>query len=201
MDEFDLRKYNTTQEGRRRLVPAVINCTRALLQNCDLSAECCESLSLRELDLSNNDLKDSGVKLISDALKSHDCQLHTLRLSGCMVTDEGCCYLASALGSNLSHIRELDLSYNHPEHTGRQLLSDKLNDPDYTLNVDHGEKFRIRAGPRKWACELTLDPNTASTSLVLSEKNRKITRVSELQPYPDLPDRFEDPIDQVLSRV
>ncbi len=30
MNEFDLKKYNTTQEGRRRLIPAVINCTRAL---------------------------------------------------------------------------------------------------------------------------------------------------------------------------
>ncbi|XP_056625646.1 NLR family CARD domain-containing protein 3-like [Triplophysa dalaica] len=211
MDEFDLRKYNTTQEGRRRLLPAVINCRRALLQSCSLSAECCESLSsclqssksLKELDLSNNELKDSGAKVISDALKSNDFQLHTLRLSGCMVTDEGCCYLASALDSNPSHIIELDLSYNHPEHTGRQLLSDKLNDPSYTLNklnVDHGGMFRIRAGPRKWACDLTLDPNTANTSLVLSEKNRKITRVSEFQPYPDLPGRFDDLVHQVLSR-
>ncbi|XP_059368179.1 stonustoxin subunit beta-like [Carassius carassius] len=41
------------------------------------------------------------------------------------------------------------------------------------------------------ACELTLDPNTAHTRLVLSEENRKVTRVSEGQSYPDHPDRFE----------
>ncbi len=47
------------------------------------------------------------------------------------------------------------------------------------------------------ACDLTLDPNTAHTRLVLSDENKKITRVSEDQPYPDHPERFDkDP--QVL---
>ncbi len=40
------------------------------------------------------------------------------------------------------------------------------------------------------ACDLTLDPNTAHTRLVLSEENRKVTRVIERQSYPDHPDRF-----------
>ncbi len=41
-------------------------------------------------------------------------------------------------------------------------------------------------------CDLTLDPNTANTLLVLSEENRKVTRVKEPQSYPDHPDRFDD---------
>ncbi|ROL43683.1 NACHT, LRR and PYD domains-containing protein 12 [Anabarilius grahami] len=56
------------------------------------------------------------------------------RLSFCMVTEEGCRYLSSALSSNPSHLRELDLSYNHPGDSGVKLLSDKLNHPNYRLD-------------------------------------------------------------------
>nr|XP_055062451.1 NACHT, LRR and PYD domains-containing protein 3-like [Misgurnus anguillicaudatus] len=212
LDELNLKNYNTTEEGRRRLIPAVSNCTRAILADCNLTVECCKMLSLclhssyssvRDLDVSNNDLQDSGVKLISDALKSPDCKLHTLRLSGCMVTDEGCCYLASALSSNpSSHLRELDLSYNHPQHSGRQMLSQILNDPKCTLkklNLEHGGPCRITPGLRKYACDLTLDPNTASVRLVLSEDKKTATYVKEPQPYPDHPERFEG-VPQVLCK-
>uniref|UniRef100_A0A672NED5 B30.2/SPRY domain-containing protein n=1 Tax=Sinocyclocheilus grahami TaxID=75366 RepID=A0A672NED5_SINGR len=181
------------------------------LQFCNLTAQSCESLSsalqssnsvLRELDMSNNDLKDSGVKLLSDGLKSPNCQLHTLRLSGCMVTEKGCGYVSSALSSNPSHLRELDLSYNHPGDSGVKLLSEKLEDPNCSLdklNVDHEGEYRITAGCRKYGCFLTLDPNTAHTELSLSEENRKATHVREKQPYPDHPDRF-NVYPQVLCR-
>ncbi|XP_042572003.1 stonustoxin subunit beta-like [Cyprinus carpio] len=49
------------------------------------------------------------------------------------------------------------------------------------------------------ACDLTLDPNTAHTQLILSEENRKVTHVREHQSYPDHPDRFENH-EQVLCR-
>uniref|UniRef100_A0A673I9Q6 B30.2/SPRY domain-containing protein n=1 Tax=Sinocyclocheilus rhinocerous TaxID=307959 RepID=A0A673I9Q6_9TELE len=181
------------------------------LSICNLTAQSCESLSsalqssnsvLRELDQSNNDLQDSGVKLLSDGLKCPNCQLEILRLSGCMVTEEGCGYVSSALSSNPSHLRELDLSYNHPEDSGVKLLSEKLEDPNCSLdklNVDHGGESRITAGLKKYACFLTLDPNTANTKLILSEENRKVTGVDEEQPYPDHPDRFDD-VYQVLCR-
>uniref|UniRef100_A0A8C2CP06 Uncharacterized protein n=1 Tax=Cyprinus carpio TaxID=7962 RepID=A0A8C2CP06_CYPCA len=74
------------------------------------------------------------------------------RLSGCMVTEEGCCYVSSALTSNPSCLRELDLSYNHPGDSGVKLLSEKLEDPNCSLdkfNVDHGGESRITAGLQK----------------------------------------------------
>ncbi|KAI2668983.1 Stonustoxin subunit beta [Labeo rohita] len=110
-----------------------------------------------------------------------------------MVTEEGCGYLSSALSSNPSHLRELDLSYNHPGQSGVQLLKHKLEDPNYKLqilNFDYGGHFRIKL--EKYACDLTLDPNTAHTQLILSEGNKKTTYVKDRQPYPDHPDRFDD---------
>ncbi|XP_051736208.1 NLR family CARD domain-containing protein 3-like [Ctenopharyngodon idella] len=211
LDELDLKKYNTSDEGRRRLIPAVINCRKALLAGCNLTKQSCEIVSsalqssnsvLRELDLSNNGLRDSAVKLLSDGLKSPNCQLEILRLSGCLVTEEGCGYVSLALSSNPSHLRELDLSYNHPGKSGVKILNDKLKDPKCSLqilNVDHGGEFMMKAGLRKYACDLTLDPNTANTQLILSEENRKIKYVNDHQLYPDHPERFAD-VPQVLCR-
>ncbi|XP_050957614.1 stonustoxin subunit beta [Labeo rohita] len=55
----------------------------------------------------------------------------------------------------------------------------------------------MTAGLRMYACDLTLDPNTANPRLILSDNNRKITRVEDHQPYPDHPERF-DAVPQVL---
>ncbi|XP_048051574.1 protein NLRC3-like isoform X1 [Megalobrama amblycephala] len=209
LDELDLKKFNTSDKGRRRLIPAVINCTKALFAGCNLSDQHCEIVAsalqtpngfLRELDLSNNDLQDSGVKLVSDGLKSLNCQLQVLRLSGCMVTEKGCRYVSSALSSNPSHLRELDLSYNHPGQSGVKLLTDRLNDPKCSLqilNVDNGEHLRITPGLRKYACNLTLDPNTINTQLILTDEKRKIIHATEPQSYLDHPERF-DSCEQVL---
>uniref|UniRef100_A0A4W5R718 B30.2/SPRY domain-containing protein n=1 Tax=Hucho hucho TaxID=62062 RepID=A0A4W5R718_9TELE len=173
------------------------------LSGCGVTEEGCASLAsalrsnpshLREVDLSNNDLKDSGVKLLSAGLGNHHCKLETLRLSGCLVTEEGCASLVSALRSNPSHLRELDLSYNHPGDSGVRLLSARLQDPHCRLeklNVEHGGENTMKPGLRKYVCDLTLDPNTVNKLLSLSGENRKVTCRTEEQPYPDHPERFE----------
>ncbi|KAM9471256.1 LOW QUALITY PROTEIN: uncharacterized protein ACWYII_007152 [Salvelinus alpinus] len=142
VDVFDLKKYSRSEEGLLRLLPVVKASRAALLSGCGVTEEGCASLvsvlssnpsHLRELDLSNNDLKDSGVKLLSAGLGNPHCKLETLRLSGCGVTEEGCASLVSALRSNPSHLRELDLSYNHPGDSGVRLLSAGLEDPHCRL--------------------------------------------------------------------
>uniref|UniRef100_A0A8C7JXI7 Si:ch73-236c18.2 n=2 Tax=Oncorhynchus kisutch TaxID=8019 RepID=A0A8C7JXI7_ONCKI len=211
LDVFDLKEYKTSEEGRRRLLPAVRGCRKALLTVCKLTDTSCKVLAsvlssnpshLRELDLSKNDLKDSGVELLSAGLGIPHCKLETLRLSGCLVTEEGCASLVSALRSNPSHLRELDLSYNHPGDSGVRLLSAGLEDPHCRLeklNVEHGGENRMKPGLRKYVCDLTLDLNTVNRLLSLSEENRKVTWRREEQPYPDHPERFED-CRQVLCR-
>ncbi|XP_071256157.1 NLR family CARD domain-containing protein 3-like isoform X3 [Salvelinus alpinus] len=211
LDVFDLKKYSRSEEGLLRLLPVVKASRAALLSGCGVTEEGCASLvsvlssnpsHLRKLDLSNNDLKDSGVKLLSDGLGNPHCKLETLRLSGCGVTEEGCASLVSALRSNPSHMRELDLSYNHPGDSGVRLLSAVLEDPHCRLeklNVEHGGEFTMKPGLRKYVCDLTLDPNTVNRLLCLSEENRKVTCRREKQPYPDHPERFQD-WGQVLCR-
>ncbi|KAM9779985.1 NACHT, LRR and PYD domains-containing protein 3-like [Neosynchiropus ocellatus] len=99
------------------------------------------SSRLTQLDLSRNqDLQDPGVELLSAGLKSPHCHLETLSLSGCRISERGCASLASALTSNPSHLRELDLSKNHPGGPGVELLSAGLESPDWrleTLRLDH----------------------------------------------------------------
>ncbi|XP_063325350.1 protein NLRC3-like isoform X2 [Pelmatolapia mariae] len=122
LDELDLHKYNTSKQGRQRLIPAVRNCRKARLSNCGLSESHCEVVAsalksnpshLTELDMSYNKLQDSAVKLLCAGLESPNCRLETLRLMSCGLSEISCDYLAAALKSNPSHLRELVLSSNY----------------------------------------------------------------------------------------
>ncbi|XP_055363608.1 protein NLRC3-like isoform X2 [Betta splendens] len=203
LEVFELKKFFASEEALLRLLPVVKASNTALLSVCDLSERSCEALSsvfssqfssLRELDLSNNNLLDSGVKLLCAGLKSPHCRLETLRLSGCLLSEEACVSLASALSSNPSHLRELDLSYNHPGHSGVELLSAGVRDPHWrldTLRVEPGGVRWLKPGLSKYFCQLTIDTNTVNGKLQLSDNNRKVTHVEEDQSYPDHPDRFD----------
>uniref|UniRef100_A0A3Q1ESY4 B30.2/SPRY domain-containing protein n=1 Tax=Acanthochromis polyacanthus TaxID=80966 RepID=A0A3Q1ESY4_9TELE len=198
LDVFDLKKFSTSKDGLQWLLPVIKASKTSLLSSCNLSSRSCEVLAsvltsntcnLRELDLSNNDLHNEGVKLLSEGLKSPQCELETLRLSGCLITEEGFAFLASALSNNPSHLKELDLSFNHPGDLALKLLSDGLRDPKWKLEIlkyiSFYQCFFL------YFCELSLDPNTADRNLQLSKDNKEIVVVQEKQPYPDHPERFD----------
>ncbi|XP_035862442.1 NACHT, LRR and PYD domains-containing protein 12-like isoform X4 [Sander lucioperca] len=260
-EEIHLKKYSRTEDGLFRLLPAIKASRSAKLNDCNLTADCCQKLSeafssysnelihlnisdnnlqdsgimslcaglqsphcrlktlrlnrcgltqgcceklasvlswpsshLRELDLSDNDIEDPGVQQLTTGLGNVVCKLETLRLSFCNITEKGCGFLASAVKSNPSHLSELDLSYNHLGESGVKLISEALEEgrSELTkLRVDHNTEHWFKPGLRRYACELTADPDSAHKLLVFSDNRRKVSQGTEEQPYPDHPDRFD----------
>ncbi|XP_056889598.1 neoverrucotoxin subunit alpha-like [Takifugu flavidus] len=110
-----------------------------------------------------------------------------------LITAEGCSSLASALRSNPTHLKELDLSFNHPGDDGTKLLSAVVEDPELSLEVlrlDHCGKERLKSGLKKYHCELSVDTNTVHRSIQVSN-NRVMRTVAEDQQYPAHPERFD----------
>nr|XP_046238414.1 NACHT, LRR and PYD domains-containing protein 12-like isoform X3 [Scatophagus argus] len=143
LDVFDLKKYSASEEGLMRLLPVVKASNKSLLGGCELSEKSCEALAslvssqssrLRELDLSNNNLQDSGVKLISSGLENPHCKLKMLGLSHNNLTENCCLELSSVLSTKLSGLRDLDLSYNNLQDSGVKLLSVGLQSPHCALD-------------------------------------------------------------------
>ncbi|XP_062895839.1 NACHT, LRR and PYD domains-containing protein 3-like isoform X2 [Mobula hypostoma] len=88
---LDLESCHIQCEGIQRLGPGLHKC--------------------RELRLSYNKLGDSGVKLVSAALRNPECKIQKLGLFNVGLTDSGAEDLVSALSTNPS-LTELDLGYN-----------------------------------------------------------------------------------------
>ncbi|KAI4898219.1 hypothetical protein NFI96_022805, partial [Prochilodus magdalenae] len=174
-DVFDLSKFDRSEECILRMLPVIKVSKKVVLSDCSITekgfADFTAALKsnpshLREMDLNISTLGESGVKLLSELLKDPHCKLEKLHLSGCSITTEGCTALVSALISNPSHLRELDLDSSKPGDPGLKLLSDLLKDPHCKL-----EKLQL------WGCNLTerscavLSPALSSNSSSLRELN------------------------------
>ncbi|XP_058243307.1 uncharacterized protein LOC131351769 [Hemibagrus wyckioides] len=114
------------------------------LSECNLTEKGCSALltalrsehsTLKELNLSKNRIQDSGVKLLSEELKNKLCKLETLRLCNCSLSEDDCTAVVSALRTNPSHLKELDLSHNTTGDTGMKQISDLLQNSNCTLET------------------------------------------------------------------
>ncbi|XP_023817880.1 NACHT, LRR and PYD domains-containing protein 12-like isoform X4 [Oryzias latipes] len=146
LDELNLNQYNTSDEGKRRLIPAVRNCRKFRLpQRCGLSETHWEIVAsalksnpshLTELDLSNKSLEDSSMEVLCSGLESPNCRLQTLRLEKCSLSEISCEALGSALKKNPSNLTELDLSGNkNLQDSGVLHICGFLESPDCRLQA------------------------------------------------------------------
>ncbi|XP_029974299.1 uncharacterized protein LOC115407882 isoform X4 [Salarias fasciatus] len=207
LDVFDLKNYLKSETVLLGMLPVVKVSETTLLSWCDLTEKSCSGLmtsvlsspssNLTVLDMSNNDLKDAGIQRLAEGLKSIHCKLKNLKVSGCQVTEKGCSYLASALKENTgSHLKELDLSYNHPGESGVKELSAVFADPRMKLCVNYGGEHRLKPGIKKYDALLKFDENTISRRLVVvdQDKRRKVKTVElveEKVARPENDDRFK----------
>uniref|UniRef100_A0A3Q4MF10 NACHT domain-containing protein n=1 Tax=Neolamprologus brichardi TaxID=32507 RepID=A0A3Q4MF10_NEOBR len=139
LDEFDLKKYSSSEEALLRLLPVV----KASNKACNLSESGCKDLlsvvssqscNLRELDLSTNSLNDSAVKFLSASVKSPHAKLNVL-LNVCQLSEENCEALSLVLSSQSSSMRELDLSIKNLQVSGLKILFAGLQSLNCELNT------------------------------------------------------------------
>uniref|UniRef100_A0A671Y2T3 Neoverrucotoxin subunit beta-like n=1 Tax=Sparus aurata TaxID=8175 RepID=A0A671Y2T3_SPAAU len=105
------------------------------------------------------------------------------------------------IAKSLKNFRFLVAAITNEKYNGSTIYHYKngiLSTEDF-IHIPDVETVTDRRDLLRYACDLTLDPDTANKQLILSEGNKKVTEGPGQQSYPRLPQRF-DHWGQVLCR-
>ncbi|XP_024125802.1 NACHT, LRR and PYD domains-containing protein 5 [Oryzias melastigma] len=145
LEDLDLNNYKTSNEGKRRLIPAVRNCRRFRLSGqlglSEIDYEIVASalkfnlFHLTELDMRLNVMDDSSMKALCSGLESPNCRLRALRLISSSLSETSCKALGTALKNNPTNLTELNLSKNNLQDSGFLHLCGFLESPGCRLQI------------------------------------------------------------------
>ncbi|XP_013990378.1 NACHT, LRR and PYD domains-containing protein 3 [Salmo salar] len=178
LGEWDqLNLYNSkdlTEEKANLLVPAIRLSRKIILVQSSLSAGALAHLAsalsqgrTTELDMSYTPMGDTGFKVLCTGLG--DCNIQTLKLPVCGLTEACCGDLVAVLTSEKSHLRVLELRGNAFHDQGLRKLSHALGSPHCKL-----QELQL---PR---CELTGGSMEAlSTALCVGQSELRILNLEQ----------------------
>ncbi|KAG2460393.1 NLRP3 protein, partial [Polypterus senegalus] len=174
LQDLDLSNTTITPECMRTLALTVHAFKYVSLWSCGLTSGCCVALSsalsaehsrLTQLELNDNNLQDSGVRLLCEGLRNRNCKLEKLGLNSCGLTSGCCGALSSVLSDEHSRLTELWLGGNNLEDSGVDQICDGLRSPNCKL-----EKLGLLS------CHLTHECCEALSS-VLSDEHSCLTKL------------------------
>ncbi|XP_015269403.1 PREDICTED: NACHT, LRR and PYD domains-containing protein 12-like [Gekko japonicus] len=135
----------------------------------DLSSVLSTSQTLKDLGLGNNELEDSGVRLLCEGLRAPHCKIQALKLDSCGITSSGCGDLSSVLSTSQT-LKELHLRENELEDSGVRLLFDSLKNPHCKIQKINLSRCCLTAG----SCEGLSSVLTTSQALTELDVSRNM---------------------------
>uniref|UniRef100_A0AAY5EH10 NACHT LRR and PYD domain-containing protein n=1 Tax=Electrophorus electricus TaxID=8005 RepID=A0AAY5EH10_ELEEL len=153
LDEFDLSKYDPSEECLLRLLPVVTASRKAVLMKFTQGSV---HVGLRWDVHSVDDDQGELLRKVERTKLEGEVSIY------CSIKEEGCAALAATLTSNpSSYLRELNLNLNEPGDSGVKQLSALLEDPHCKLEKLHLSDCSITdEGCAALASALTSNPSS-----------------------------------------
>ncbi|XP_072279393.1 NACHT, LRR and PYD domains-containing protein 12-like isoform X2 [Pyxicephalus adspersus] len=175
LNTLHMRDNDLQDAGAKILCEALLQpgCTlkELRLHESNITGSSCEDFrsvlltnrTLTILDLTYNNLQDSGIKVLCEGLRDPGCTLKELTLLHCEMTQESCEDLRSVLTTNQS-LTDLDLTWNNLEDAGVKILCEGLRDPNCILQ-----------GLRLYGCDLSSSSLQEFVSVI--RENRSLSKL------------------------